>query len=439
MLKYITFCLKCDIIDKKYTNMNLVQHLFIWILSHRVPMLIITSIVMIPATALADWDFVDALNLAPFVSMVLDAMMMVATGGYEFFVKPTSGIGIIQMLIWGFFALSITLYLIKMYFPKTWVEFAGFSGGGEMISGEKPEKIASNILRPGIRAIIATVVLLQIKPTFVTDVLINPFLQFGAIYTNGVLSVINIPTPSSTVCPPEIISNGWISQASCNYLLQPVSDLSHANNQIVKNGLDFVINGLTGLFTPIFHGGTDFMNILTGILLIIAFVGCNIFMALLIIGAIFEMGMALILYPFQVLTWVVTAKNSDGWFDVWPAFSGIVKALQQLIITMIACAIILGINIAIANSMLGWLNTLFADASGNNFSFGSHTIIWITAILTIYIMYELFNKTRQILLKFAGSNADAMYKTATADTKNFANTIKNNAVTIGKALGWIKK
>ncbi len=418
--------------------MKLIRRLFNVMHPHGMFLMIITAFVMVPAPACANWDFIDALNLAPFVSMVLDAMLMVATGGYEFFVSPTNGIGLIHLLIWGFFGLSVALYLIKMYFPKNWLEFAGFSGGGEMIGGkETPEKIILNVLKPGFRAIIATVLLLQIRPVFVTNVLISPFLQFGAIYTHGIISVLDISNTQPIECPPEIISNGWISETSCKYLLQPVSDLSNANNQIVKHGLDFFINGITGLFTPIFHGGADFMNILTGILLIITFIGCNIFMALLIIGGIFEIGMALIMYPFQVLTWVVKTPNSNDWFDIWPAFNGIVDALKKLIITMIACAIILGINIAITDSMLGWINTLFANASGADLSFGSHTIIWLTAILTIYIMYELLNKTRQLLLKFAPSS-DAIYKQAVSDTKSFANIIKDNATNIAKIFGWIK-
>ena len=64
----------------------------------------------------ADNSIVDALNLAPLIPTVLDALLAVATGGYEFFVG--NGDGIIYILVWGFLAVSMGLYLIKMYFPK---------------------------------------------------------------------------------------------------------------------------------------------------------------------------------------------------------------------------------------------------------------------------------------------------------------------------------
>ena len=69
-------------------------------------------------------NIVDALNLSPFVPLVLDSMMMVATGMYEFFVG--NGDGIIYILVWGFLGITMVLYLVKMYLPKAWVSFFGF-------------------------------------------------------------------------------------------------------------------------------------------------------------------------------------------------------------------------------------------------------------------------------------------------------------------------
>ena len=88
-------------------------------------------VLFMPVAAFAaDRTIVDALNLAPLIPTILDALMTVATGGYDFFVGR--GDGIIYILVWGFLAVSMALYLLKMYFPKTWVSFVGFSGGGEM-------------------------------------------------------------------------------------------------------------------------------------------------------------------------------------------------------------------------------------------------------------------------------------------------------------------
>lgn len=398
----------------------------------------------------ADNSIVDALNLAPLIPTVLDALLAVATGGYEFFVG--NGDGIIYILVWGFLAVSMGLYLIKMYFPKTWVSFFGFSGGGEMTGGGIDGfTIATNMLKPMIRAIIAVTVLLQLKPVYLTEWLINPFLQFGAIYTESITSTINetgVNAPQIN-CPPSVIQQGWISQESCEFLVQPVSDISHANNQIIKRGFDFINSGLRGLVTLIPHGGENFLNLITGIILVFTFVASNLFMALLIIQAIFNFGMALVLYPFQVLAYVV--KSSDKWLDVWPAFGGITKALQKIIVTMIACAFILCVNIAIVRALFQWNSSVFVVAAGGTatsnvptvansaLGFGEHSILWLSAILTFYLMFRIFNMTRQQLDSYVGKGMDKLYNQVTGDAKKTVDNTKKLGKTLGTAFGWIKK
>ncbi|MDE6570915.1 MAG: hypothetical protein K2L95_01695 [Alphaproteobacteria bacterium] len=407
--------------------------------------------IIVAAPAHAAWGIVDALNLAPFVPMVLDALMAVATGAYDFFVG--GGRGIIYVLIWGFLGLTMGLYLVKMYFPKDWLGFFGFSGGGEMWDGKATgTSIAENMFKPALRAIIAATILLQIKPVYVTEWVVNPFLQLGAIYTEQISNAVAAPgAPAPRIeCPPDVIAQGWISAESCAFLVQPVSDLSHANNQVIKQGFDFVNRGLRGLLTLIPHGGEDFLNLITGILLITTFVGCNLFMALLIIQGIFNFGMALILYPFQVLVWVVKPKNPDKWFDIWPAFSGIVKALQQLVVTMIACAFILCVNIAVIRALFQWNSSVFVVAAGGaatsnvpqvangTMGFGPHSILWLSAILTFYLMVQIFERTRAQLKKYT-SGMDGLYNQVTKDTKTIWRGAGDWGKKIGQAAGWIKK
>ena len=136
-----------------------------------------------------------------------------------------------------------------------------------------------------------------------------------------------------------------------------------ANNAIIKRGFEFLSSGLRGLMTVIPHGGNAFLNLITGIILIMTFFSSNLFMALLIIEAIFKFGMALVLYPFHVLSYV--AKPSDKWLDIWPAFAGITKELQQLVITMIMCSFMLCINIAIIRALFTWNGSLFTVANEN--------------------------------------------------------------------------
>lgn len=393
------------------------------------PIIALTCAGMIPNAAYADWGIIDAFDLSPFVPIVLDAFMTVATGGYEFFVG--NGDGIIYLMIWGFLAISVALYLVKIYLPAKWVGFFGFSGGGELAAGADAWTIAKNVFTPGMRAVVAAVVLLQIKPVFITEWLVNPFLEVGALYTDAIVDGLNSGATTggnanAVKCPPEIVEKAWISERSCQFLVQPVADLSAKNNQMIKRGFQFLHRGLRGLITMIPHGGTDVMNIITGIILIATFASCNIFMALLIIQGIFNFGMALILYPFQVLVWVAKPSGSKKWFDIWPAFSGITKALQQLIVTMIACAFILMLNIAIVRALFQWNTTTYVVAAGGyatsniptmantGMGFGEHSVTWMSALLTFYLMLRIFELTRKRLEMYT-KGQDELYRKVMSD------------------------
>ncbi len=406
-------------------------------------------IVCAPNTAYAD-NLVDALNLAPLVPMVLDAFMMVATGGYEFFVG--NGDGIIYILIWTFLFITVVLELVKMYMPNDMLKFFGISGGGDIAKGIAPAEIVKKVAKPGMRAVIAVLLLLQLKPTYLTQWLVNPFLQLGAIYTNQITNTINSANINADkiACPQDILDKAWISPESCEFLVQPVADLSRANNTIIKRGFNTLLQGLRGLMTPIPHGGEDFMNVLTGIILIITFVACNLFMALLIIQGIFNFGMQLILYPFYVLTYVT--KNSDKWFDVWPAFSGITKALQQLIVTMIACAFILCINLAVINALFQTNKSVFVTTAGGSaygniptsvaggaMGFGTHSVTWLSAILTFFLMFKIFDMTRKQLDMYVGSGMDGLYNKLRGDAGTLWGGVKKTGTGIATAMKWIKK
>ncbi len=428
--------------------MNLFKYKFLTFIKRLFPALLLCAFMLMPVPAKA--DIVDALNLAPLIPNILDAFMAVATGGYEFFVG--NGDGIIYILVWGFLVISLSLYVLKMYFPKMWVSFFGFSGGGELVDGKADAmSIITNTLKPTIRAIIAALILLQLKPVYLTEFLVNPFLQFGAIYTESLTNSLNETgiKAEKIECPKSIVDKGWISESSCDFMIQPVADISHANNQVIKRGFDFIKRGLRGLVTLVPHGGEDFLNLVTGILLVFTFVSSNLFMALLIIQAIFDFGMALILYPFQVLVYVV--KPNDKWFDIWPAFSGITKALQQLILTMISCAFILCVNIAIIKSLFQWSSSVFVVAAGGSASsnvpqvansamgFGEHSILWLSSVLTFYLMLSIFNMTRQKLDAYVGKGKDALYNQVKKDTNTIWKNTKDWSKKVGSAIGWIKK
>ena len=72
----------------------------------------------------ANADVLDKYNLAPFVPLVLETMMTIATSLYNFFVGE--GDGIIYLLVYAFLGFYISLYLFKMHLPKDWLGFLGF-------------------------------------------------------------------------------------------------------------------------------------------------------------------------------------------------------------------------------------------------------------------------------------------------------------------------
>ena len=347
----------------------------------------------------------------------------------------------------------IGLYLVKMYLPKDWLSFLGFSGGGEMWDGSATGwKIAENVAKPSLRAIIAIILLLQIKPVYVTEWLVNPFLEFGSIYTESIIKTItNSETVSDKIppCPASIEESAWLSKRSCDFLVQPVYVISNENNRVIKYGFDFLKSGLRGIMTLIPHGGQNLLNIITGILLISAFVASNVFMALLIIQGIFDFCLSLIMYPFNVLTWV--AKKSDKWFDVLPAFKQIIDSLKKLVITMIACAFILCVNVALIRALFNWSSSVFVAAAGGmstsnvptitntGVNFGQHSMLWISSLLTFFLMQNIFNMTREKLDEYTKDTPKTLYKNVTSDAKMLWGKAKATPETVKNIFGGAKK
>lgn len=384
---------------------------------------------------------VDSLDVSGLIPIIMDSFMFVANGTYAYFVG--SGDGIIYLLVWGFLIFYIALYLIRLYMPKFWSSTFGFKSSDtiETVGGMK---IAENLLKPAVRALLAVILLLPLKPEFIAKTVINPFLHFGSLYTKEIIQIssnIGFDNGKQVKCSEQLLAQGWLDQESCNYLMQPVHVLSQANNTAVKRGFRYLSSGLMGLRTLFIHdNGQGFMNIITGILLIVTFVGCNIFMALLIIQTIFNFGMALILYPFNVAAWV--AKKSNSWIDVWPAFSGIIDALKQMVVTMIACAFILCVNLALVRALFQWNSSMFVAASGGtaysnlpNISsassgFGGHSMVWLSCILTFFLMNKIFEITKEKLVGYVGKNTTDLYEQVKKDTKTIWGEAKSARKTI---------
>ncbi len=404
-----------------------------------------------PNMACAGWGLldVDTLDISKLVPIVLDSFMFVANGTYEYFVGD-GHTGIIYLLVWGFLAFYIAMYLIKLYVPKFWLTAVGFKDGDTVNIGAM--KISENILKPSIRALVAILLMLPMHPEFITRNLINPFLNFGAIYTTEIIklsSEVGFNDTKKIECPKDLLAQGWLDEESCEYMIQPVHTLSHANNTVIKRGFKYLASGLQTLTTLMVHNsGQGFMNIISGILLIITFTSCNIFMALLIIQAIFDFGMALILYPFGVAAWV--ARKNDSWFDIWPAFSGIIQALKQILVTMIACALILCVNLALVTALFQWNNTEFVVAAGgvaysnvptvsDSTGFGGHSMLWLSCLLTFFLMNKIFEITKEKLITYVGEGSTKLYNKVVSDAKRTVTMVKSAPGAVKNIWSKVKK
>ena len=414
----------------------------------RIPMLfgVFVFCSLFTESAHAESSLLDAFNLAPFVPLVLETMMNIATALYKYFVG--NGTGLIYIFIYLFLGFYLGLYAFKMFIPKDWLSFLGFTTDDSIWDGKNTTwSVIENVLKPCLRAIVAGLVLLQIKPVYVTEWLVNPFLEFGAIYTDSILTTLN-QSPSAAadapLCPPSIAEKGWISESSCNFLIQPVYTISKENNRVIEYGFNFLKSGFIGMLNLIPRGGQDFLNLVTGVVLITSFVASNLFMALLIIQGIFEFCLALIMYPFKVLTWV--AKKSDKWIDVLPVFDQIINALKKLVITMIACAFILCINIAIVHALFNWSSPMLIAESGVVDApvadgFGQHSILWISAILTFFLMRAIFNTTQERLDRYSGVSQKSafLYNDVMATGKRTWEKLRATPTAIQKIIEGTKK
>ncbi len=47
--------------------------------------------------------------------------------------------------------------------------------------------------------------------------------------------------------------------------------------------------------------------------------------------------------------------------------------------------------------------------------FGTHSITWISAILTFFLMFKIFDMTRKQLMEYVGKDADALYNKTMSD------------------------
>ena len=129
----------------------------------------------------------------------------------------------------------------------------------------------------------------------------------------------------------------------------------------------------------------------------------------------------------------------------------VTKALQDLIVTMIACSFMLCIDLAVVKALFQWDKSVFVVAAGGSsysnlpqaantaMAFGEHSVTWLSALLTFYLFFKIFDMTQQQLKNYTGSGMDGLYKSVKSDSKTLYGGIKNIGKQLGTAIGWIKK
>jgi len=327
------------------------------------------SVLLLRAAPVNLYSRAMSFSLSWMVPLLLDSMVAVAVAIYNYFVRD--GTGIIHAIIWGFVAFWIGMYLAKMYIPQSWLQLFGFHGGGQMWNKETPGglDIGKTLLKPVIRAMFSIAILLQAKPEYITRFIVNPFLEFGAVYVGSIIKIV-MPDGVSEVsrpCSDETVV--MLSERGCEFLIRPIDEVSAVNMTIVNRGLGFVKKG-------------GFLNIITGLFLIATFFWSNLVMAVMMIRGIFKFGAELIFYPFRVLVYVLKGDD-EKWFDPWPAVHHLVKSLQTLVITMIALAFMLLINVSLARAM-------FDFSTDNVSTVTQHSISWISCGLAFWLLQRVY-------------------------------------------------
>jgi hypothetical protein len=345
--------------------------------------------------------FENVLSLSWIIPIVLESMMFAAEGIYKYFVES----GIIYTLIGGWLLFSLGLSLVKMNFSKDWLGVFGFTGGGELVDGKTDGMtIGKEFLKPLLRAV-AIAILLQLRPGYMTKFIIDPFLEFGAVYTNSITDII-LPNKEVTKvqCPKEL--NLYLSKRGCEFITQSMGNITNVNSQIIKRGFDFIVIG-------------DFLSVITGIFLIITFFSSNLFTAMIIVEGVFKFGVSLMLYPLKVMVYVAKKDGGDKWIDPWPVFNDIIKALQKLVISLIAICVMLLVNISVAG-------TVFYFDPSQTYGFGEHSITWISSLVMFLMVTHVFKVTRDQMEKYiSDDDMTGFYSKIRDGAKGIAGKIKD--------------
>ena len=118
---------------------------------------------------------------------------------------------------------------------------------------------------------------------------------------------------------------------------------------------------------------------------------------------------------------------------------------------MIACSFILIVNVAVVRALFNFAGSSFNVAAGgsatsnlssgylvtNAISFGGHSLLWLSSILTFFLMNAIFNKTREQLNKYA-PGMTGLYNQTKSDFDATRKKARSTYESIKKIIGIVK-
>ncbi|MDR2685448.1 MAG: hypothetical protein LBB23_01590 [Rickettsiales bacterium] len=350
-------------------------------------------------------DWLNATSFDKFVPLVIQAMMGAAAGVYDYFVPVLSG------LLWIVIVFNSAVFTTKQFFPANWLSFLGMNGGGywakptDLIRG-----IPMRLVKQIVRASIATLLLLTIRPSLITDTIINPMLRVGTMITEFVV-------PSSTASRAQCLPGAtreFFDEKLCSDFANPIASIVYKNNQMVALGLSiinmkFPANGggvaanAAGVVSPP-DLGKGIFNFIVGLFMAGTFFMFGLRLASILLQGILDFCFAIILFPFKVFSYCLKATEGDDWFNPGDALGDIIESLRKLIVTMIVAGIATTINMILIASVVG---SGTANLSGGGWGTGIMTILG--SVLCLLIMNKFYEIAKEKIAQYGGANNTALY------------------------------
>ncbi|MDR0319559.1 MAG: hypothetical protein LBH81_02355 [Rickettsiales bacterium] len=373
-------------------------------------------------------DWMNGASLDKFVPFMIDVMTRVSAGLYDFFVP------LVSAFIWTLVGFNIMLFVIKQYVPQDWLDFLNIKNGGGYYDGKKTAELAwgipKKLAQMMMRAALATTILLAVRPTFLTETIINPFLKLGSIYTE---SILNSPpgegSPKAGV-GMECNTHSFFSPEICNQMANPISGIIYKNNQVVTLGLDmmgvpsFITGGNPMSKKP--DMGLWLFNFFVGAVLAITFFLSGLYIASVILQGILNFCFAIMLFPFRTFKWVM--QQTDAWANPTEALKGIIDSLRGLVVAMVIGGIMTLINLSLIAALFGQ-----SGISANLSSWSDKFMIALSSILALLVMTRLLEIAKEKMAKF-GAPDETFYKNLTANAQTLGKTAVKLGGNIGKML-----